>query len=231
MNGSPIGPMVVLLLAFLVHLHPANCVSFPVRSYDGTNNNVDFSKWGSVGSNQLRSIAWADYEDGISSPPGSSRPTARKVLSEVFLAAPTSGSPSSALFPAWAMLLGFDQVLTNDNSSESLDIYCEDGAADIWCPFGSLSDPISFNRSESSLGGSGDSNARAPINYATAYFDLDFVYGRDQESANELRAMEGGLMTLGDNGMPMELSNGLWLLADQRTASYPVTFALHTVLL
>ncbi|CAN0260725.1 unnamed protein product, partial [Discosporangium mesarthrocarpum] len=112
---------------------------------------------------------------------------------------------------------------------ESFDIACDEGAEDVWCPFGLASDPIPFFRSQ----GLGDPSGgpRKPINFATAYIDLDFVYGRDQETADALRLKENGMMVLTEDGLPERLSDGSWRLADQRSAEYPLTFALHTLLL
>src|SRR4051812_24935249 len=47
-------------------------------SVDGSGNNVSNPSWGSAGSDLLR-IAAAAYGDGISTPAGSSRPSARVV--------------------------------------------------------------------------------------------------------------------------------------------------------
>ncbi|CAM9342758.1 unnamed protein product [Discosporangium mesarthrocarpum] len=203
--------------------------SMTTRSYDGTSNNAYFPMWGAAGTTQLRSVAAADYTDGFSDPPGSGRPTAREVLSEVFLAAPASGSPNNAMFVAWGMMVGFDLVETKHNQTESLDIPCDGGAADVWCPFGLASEPIPFFRSQAEEGL--QTGTRDPINFATAYLDLDFVYGRDQETADSLRTKEGGMMILTEHGMPVQMADSSWLLADQRTAMYPLTFALHTLLL
>eukprot|EP00903_Cladosiphon_okamuranus_P012613 g11801.t1 len=200
------------------------------RTYNGTGNNVDHPDWGSVGQRQLRSLAEASYADGISEPPGGDRPTARELLSEVFLATPTSGSTASALFVGWGLLVGYDLFLHQDNASEPLDIECNDGSKDVWCALGSMTDPIPFDRSDAQIDSEGD-RARSPTNYATAYIDLDWIYGRDEEAAAALRTQDGGHLNLTDDELPHLLSEGTWLVADQRPAKLPVTFALMTLLL
>ncbi|CAM9704645.1 unnamed protein product, partial [Ectocarpus fasciculatus] len=67
---------------------------------------------------------------------------------------------------------------------------------------------------------------------ATAFIDLDFVYGRSEEDAAALRSSDGnGFMAVTEKGLPYLNDDGTWLIADQRTARFPVTFALHVVLL
>ncbi|CAB1109758.1 unnamed protein product [Ectocarpus sp. CCAP 1310/34] len=194
-------------------------------------NNLDQPEWGSVGQRQLRSITEASYADGDSEPPGDDRPTAREVLSEVFLANPSTSSTANALFVGWGLLVGYDLFLTLDNASEPLDIACNDAEIrDVWCPLGSLSDPIPFSRSEAGEDAGGE-EARSPINYATAFVDLDWLYGRDEATSASLRTEDGGYMNMTDDELPHLLDDGTWLVADQRPARLPVTFALMTLLL
>lgn len=53
---------------------------------------------------------------------------------------------------------------------------------------------------------------RNPINYATSYLDLDFVYGRTEANAEDLRTLEGGFMKLTPDGLPYRSDNGSWLV-------------------
>ena len=53
---------------------------------------------------------------------------------------------------------------------------------------------------------------RSPINYATAYLDLDFVYGRSEEEAGLLRTLEGGLMNITAESWPIQNADGTWLV-------------------
>lgn len=53
---------------------------------------------------------------------------------------------------------------------------------------------------------------RSPINYASAYIDLDFVYGRSTEEAEALRTMENGLMNVTETGVPFQNADGTWLV-------------------
>lgn len=73
----------------------------------------------------------------------------------------------------------------------------------------SLSDSGVNGRSEAALDSEG---VRQPLNHATAYLDLDFVYGRTEYDANQLREMKGGLMRLNGN-LPERFENGSWLVS------------------
>lgn len=60
------------------------------------------------------------------------------------------------------------------------------------------------------LEGSGVQN---PLNMATAFLDLDFMYGRSEAEAEALRTMEDGFMTVSDDGMPLQNDDGTWLVS------------------
>ena len=54
---------------------------------------------------------------------------------------------------------------------------------------------------------------RNPLNLATSYIDLDFMYGRSVEAAEALRTMENGYMNLTEDGMPVKNDDGTWLVS------------------
>ena len=54
---------------------------------------------------------------------------------------------------------------------------------------------------------------RNPLNLATSYIDLDFMYGRSVEEAEALRTMENGYMNLAEDGMPVRNDDGTWLVS------------------
>ena len=135
----------------------------------------------------------------------------REVTTDIFLTSSAAISTKSALFVAWGQLLTYDLSLTIDNSTEPFDVPCND-VVDVWCPLGVSSDEISFDRSDSGVAGS----VRSPINYATAYIDLDFVYGRSEEEAEALRTLEGGTMNITASGVPFQNEDGTWLVSGVR---------------
>lgn len=136
-------------------------------------------------------------------------------MTDFFLSAPGVGADQSALFAAWGQLIAFDIFLNSDSSSESFDVLCDDGNGfyDVWCPQGADSDAISFyrsNASEASSAATDDELVRNPVNYATAYLDLDFIYGRSEEEAQALRTLEGGFMNITGSGLPYQEPDGGW---------------------
>ena len=133
-------------------------------------------------------------------------------MTDVYLSTTAAVSTKSSLFVAWGQLLTFDLSLTTDNATEPFDIACDDGGGvvDVWCPLGEDSDAIPFDRSNSSVSDS----VRSPVNYATAYIDLDFVYGRTEAEAEALRTLEGGLMSVTDTGVPHQNEDGTWLVSE-----------------
>lgn len=127
------------------------------------------------------------------------------------------------------MLVGYDLYLTQDNASEPLDIACNDAAIlDVWCPSGALSDPISFSRSEGASDAAG--GARSPVNYATAFVDLDWMYGRDEGAAAALRTLTGGYLNLTDEELPHLLDDGTWLVSEaMRSGVQPAILVCFTL--
>lgn len=140
-------------------------------------------------------------------------------MTEVFLSSTPATSTRSALFVAWGQLLTYDMHLNVDNSSEPFTVPCNDGVGgtvDVWCPEGAASEDISFFRSDAELAAGSDygsGSVRNPVNYATAYIDLDFVYGRSEAEAEALRTMEGGLMNITASGVPFREADGTWLVS------------------
>ena len=133
-------------------------------------------------------------------------------MSDVFMSSTATVSTKSALFVAWGQLLTYDMSLTVDNASEPFDIACDDGGGglDVWCPLGAVSDDIRFDRSDAAVG---LDSVRSPVNYATSYIDLDFMYGRSEEEAKGFRTMEGGLMNVTDTGVPFQNVDGTWMVS------------------
>eukprot|EP00611_Tribonema_gayanum_P018099 TRINITY_DN31168_c0_g1_i1.p1 TRINITY_DN31168_c0_g1~~TRINITY_DN31168_c0_g1_i1.p1 ORF type:complete len:434 (-),score=102.81 TRINITY_DN31168_c0_g1_i1:17-1318(-) len=68
-------------------------------------------------------------------------------------------------------------------------------------------------------------------NGATSFHDLDSIYGRDANDTS-LRTGVGGAMRLSDTGLPLwNVTTRQFLVADQRNAQLPGTFALTALLL
>src|SRR5205823_10426037 len=77
--------------------------SADIRTYDGTGNNFAHPTWGSDNTDLLRTVM-ASYTDGISSPAGANRPSARAVSNAVAdqpADTPTNNRDMSAFIYAW----------------------------------------------------------------------------------------------------------------------------------
>jgi hypothetical protein len=107
----------------------------PPASLDGTGNNLRHPKWGSAGADLLR-LSPAAYEDGISSPAGSARPSARAISNAVSVL--TTPYANDRLLSSW--VYGWGQFVDHD-----LDLTTTgDTAFDIPVPIGDPSfDPNS----------------------------------------------------------------------------------------
>lgn len=132
-------------------------------------------------------------------------------MTNIFSSSTATLSTTSALFVAWGQLLTYDISLTIDNVSEPFDIACDggDGLFDVWCPVGRDSDNISFHRSTAAVSDS----VRNPVNHATSYIDLDYIYGRSEEEAGAFRSLEGGLMNVTETGVPFRNTDGSWMVS------------------
>lgn len=167
-----------------------------IESIDGTGNNVQHPTWGSAGVDLLR-IAPAAYTDGIFSPAGADRPSARAISNAVAAQAPgvdvLNNRNLSAFVYAWGQFIDHDLDLTPTGAT----------AFNIAVPTGDSSfDPnstgtavISLNRSITDPAtGTSASNPAQQVNVITAYLDGSMIYGSDAVRAAALRALRGGLL-------------------------------------
>ena len=159
-----------------------------VRSIDGTGNNLEHAEWGSANAALTRRIA-ADYEDGVGSPSGADRPSAREISNAVVAQA---GDVPNALgvsdfFWQWGQFLDHDITLTPElYPIEAFDI--EVPLGDPWF------DPYSTGVALIPLGRSYYEyvdGQREQFNELTAWIDGSNVYGSDDDRALALRTLDG----------------------------------------
>lgn len=173
-----------------------------VRSVDGTGNNLAHLQWGSTGQALLR-LAPTAYGDGISSPAGANRPSAR-AISNAVSAHGSAEIPSATHLSAYAYLWGqfvdHDIDLTSDATpAEPLDVAVPQGDA-YFDPTGTGTQTIGFNRSEH-VAGTGDTTPRQQPNDITAFLDGSMIYGCDATRAAALRSFVGGRLKTSDGNL------------------------------
>lgn len=215
---------------------------FDIRSYDGSNNNLENPDWGKAHT-QLQRYSGADYSDAISSPAGESRPSARVISNLVFAQSHDvqNAKMVTDFMWQWGQFLDHDIDLTDGVDPEE--------PANIAVPAGDVFfDPqatgiaeIPLNRSVYDVETGTDSdNPRQQINEITAWIDASNVYGSSTERANALRTMDGTgrLKTSEGNLLPFNVdglanaggtSAGLFLAGDVRANEQVGLATMHTL--
>lgn len=169
--------------------------SATVQSFDGTGNNLTHDDWGSAGTDLLR-LAPAAYGDGISSPAGGDRPSAREISNAVAdqgSADIISDRQLSAMIYAWGQFLDHDLDLTSSASpKETFNIPVPKGDP-YFDPDGTGTQVIPLSRSlYDALTGTDPSNPRQQVNQVTSWLDGSQIYGSDAITADKLRSHVGG---------------------------------------
>lgn len=199
------GPSILRRRKALLGLLALSALGF--RSIDGTGNNLANPTWGSVGVALLR-LAPAQYGDGISTPGGTHRPSAR-LISNVIVNHPAgdlkNGRDLSNFAYAWGQFIDHDLDLTTDAQPVipfNILVPAGDPSFD---PHGTGTQVINLNRSIVDPNtGTSTNKPLQQLNTITSYIDGSMVYGSDAVRALALRTMSGGkLKTSTSNLLPL----------------------------
>jgi hypothetical protein len=171
------------------------CQPAVYRSIDGTGNNLAHPEWGSTNEQLLR-VAPAAYGDGISTPAGASRPSAR-VISNTLAAHVSDDVPNdrnlTAYIYVWGQFLDHDLDLTQSATPADLFGIPVPAGDPYFDPTGTGTQIIPLLRSVfDPATGTSTSNPRQQVNQITSWIDGSMVYGSDAVRAAALRTFSGG---------------------------------------
>ena len=223
----------VILLVFTVASHAQ------VRSIDGSGNNLADPVLGMADTPLLR-VTTVEYSDGLSTPAGASRPSARAVsnaVSDQPASDPNFPFQASDFVWQWGQFLDHDIDLTeNADPAEPFDISVPLGDP-YFDPLSTGKEVIFLNRSVFEVD---DAGVRQQVNQITTWIDASNVYGSDEDRADELRTLDGtgrlktstgDLLPFNVNGFPNAggPDPSLFLAGDVRANEQVGLTALHTL--
>lgn len=197
-----------------------------VRTYNGSNNNPAQPTWGQAGTPFRRRTTVA-YGDGLDTPAGAGRPSARRVSNRIVAATgsrPNSRNVSDFVWQ-WGQFLDHDLDLTfTANPAEPFPIPVPTGDA-YFDPNATGVMTIGLNRSSYQR----VANIRQQVNQITAFIDASMVYGSDTATATSLRTGNAGRMKVSTGRLLPLAADGSFLAGDVRVNEQTNLIAIHTL--
>ena len=211
---------------------------FPVRSIDGSGNNLDDPLIGSAFTPLVRR-ADPDYADDVSTLAGPDRPGSREISNAVCAQVddiPIANGSSGFLWQ-WGQFIDHDIDLTGG----AVPVDSANFLAPEDDPFFTPGTVFEFNRSFSDpKSGKNVKKPRQQVNEITAWIDASNVYGSDADRAEALRAFLGNGLLLTSDGDLLPFNTGglpnaggpdpsLFLAGDVRANEQVALTAMHTL--
>ncbi|MGB0935416.1 MAG: peroxidase family protein [Alphaproteobacteria bacterium] len=208
------------------------------RAITGVGNNIDNPEYGSTHVQFLRK-SLADYADGLSTPSGDDRPSARVISNVIFdqqESVPNTSNSSNFLW-LWGQFLDHDIDLTGEASvPEMFNISVPTGDPHF-DPFFTGTNEIPLTRSGFDPG-TGVSSPAEQVNDITSYIDASNVYGSDatreaflRDTGGKLRLDEDGYMPFNDGTIPnaMGMGTNFFVAGDVRANENVALTSMHTI--
>lgn len=171
---------------------------------DGAGHNDQHADWGSTGEDLLRR-APAAYADGISTPAGANRPSARAVSNAINAQpadTPLNDRDLSNFVYAWGQFIDHDLDLTTSASPRQAFNISVPAGDPYFDPTGTGTVLIPLGRSNfDPTTGTSVANPRQQVNDITAWLDGSMIYGVDAARGAALRTFSGGQLKTSDGGL------------------------------
>ena len=194
-----------------------NC-QFEYRHIDGGHNNHKNPNYGKAGQHFIRMVP-PDYADGINTPSGQNRPSARHISNKIFHQKKPIPSKKclTNMFWLWGQFL--DHIITlTETGDESYEIVIPNGD-EYFDPDGTGDKTMSFHRSKYYKGTGVKDHSREQFNSITPLLDGSNVYGSDKIRNKFLRKYNCGKLKT-SSGRMLPINNGYISNAGNPATSY-----------